>query len=155
MDNQATENQETKKQKTRNQAIKYQEAECQTTKFKAIRGEAIMSRVANASGFLLARQPGRSGRRLNLAAEILFFVEVFGLSSIAMGGALLLAAAYPQQTHPAEVGTEADVLAASDDPYLEMFAAGPGCGWYILPDAASNVRSCGGQRNATVDGAGD
>jgi hypothetical protein len=149
-------NRESSNKKTGNQATKCQKTEHQTIKCKTTRGEPIMSRVANAPGFLFARQPRRSGRRLNLAAEILFFVEVFGLSSIAMGGAMLLAAAYPQHTHPAEVRSEANVLAVSDDPYLQMFAAGPGCGWYILPDAATNVRSCDGQRDASsVEGAGD
>jgi hypothetical protein len=148
-------NRESSNKKMGNQATKCQETEHQTIKCKTTRGEPIMSRVANASGFLFARQPRRSGRRLNLAAEILFFVEVFGLSSIAMGGAMLLAA-YPQHPHPAEVRSEANVLAVSDDPYLQMFATGPGCGWYILPDAATNVRSCDGQRDASsVEGAGD
>ena len=115
-----------------------------------------MSRVANAYGFLFARQPRRNGRILNLAAEILFFVEVFGLSSIAMGGALLLAAADSHRTQHGEVRVEADVLAGGDDTYLQMFTAGPGCGRYIPPDAGGNARSCDGQRNASsVDGAGD
>ena len=115
-----------------------------------------MSRVANAYGFLLTRQPRRSGRILNLAAESLFFVEVFGLSSIAMGGAMLLSAAYSDRTQPAEVPVEADVLAGGDDAYLQMFTAGPGCGWYIPPDAGGNARPCDSQRNASsVDGAGD
>ena len=115
-----------------------------------------MSRVANAYGFLLARQPRWSDRSLNLVAESLFFLEVFGLSSIAMGGAMLLAAAYPQRTHPTEVRIEADVLAGDDDPYLEMLAVGPGCSWYIPPDVARNVDSCDSRKNASsVDGAGD
>ena len=115
-----------------------------------------MSRVANPYGFLFARQPRWSGRSLNLVAEGLFFVEVFGLSSIAMGGAILLAAAYPQRTHPAEARIEAGVLAVDDDAYLEMFSAGPGCDWYIRPNAAGSVNSCDGRRNASsVDGAGD
>jgi hypothetical protein len=151
MNNQETKNQEIKEQKTRNQETKYQTTKCKTT-----RGEAIMSRVANPYGFLFARQLRWSGRSLNLVAEGLFFVEVFGLSSIAMGGAMLLAAAYPQRTHPAEVRIEADVLAGDDDPYLEMFGAGPGCGWYIRREAAGSVHSCDGRRNASsVDGAGD
>jgi hypothetical protein len=151
MTNQATKNQVTKIQKTMSQATKYQKAKCQAT-----RGEAIMSRVANAYGFRFARQPRGSGRTLNLAAEGLFFVEVFGLSSIAMGGAMLLAAAYSHRTQPAEVRIEADVPAGSDDAYLEMFAGGPGCSWYVVPEAGGNVRSCDGQRNASsVEGAGD
>jgi hypothetical protein len=151
MTNKATEKQETKKQKTTIQVTKYQK-----TKYQATRGEAIMSRVANAYGFRFARQPRTSGRMPNLVAETLFFVEVFGLSSIAMGGALLLAAAYPHRTQSAEVRVEAAVLAAGDDTYLQMFAAGPGCNWYTAPEAGGNVRSCDGQRNvSSVDGAGD
>jgi hypothetical protein len=151
MNGQAIDNQETKDQKTINQATKYQK-----TKYQATRGEGIMSRVANAYGFRLAPQPRRSGRIRNLAAESLFFVEVFGLSSIAMGGAMLLAAAYSDRTQPAEVRIEANVLAGGNDAYLQMFAAGPGCSWYIVPSAGGNVRSCDGQRNAaSVDGAGD
>lgn len=115
-----------------------------------------MSRVANAYGFRFARQPRGSGRILKLAAECLFFVEVFGLSSIAMGGAMLLAAAYSHRTQPAEVRIEADVLVAGDDAYLKMFAAGPACSWYVVPDAGGNVLSCDGQRDASsVEGAGD
>jgi hypothetical protein len=151
MTSQATDNQATKKQKPAFQATKYQKTKCRAT-----RGEATMSRVANAYGFRLARQPHRSGRIRNLAAESLFFVEVFGLSSIAMGGAMLLAAAYSHRTQPAEVRVEADVLPGGDDAYLQMFAAGPACSWYIAPGAGGNVRSCDGQRNASpVDGAGD
>ena len=104
-----------------------------------------MSRVANACGFLFAHQPRRNGRGLRLLAEGLFFVEVFGLSSIAMGGAMLLGAVYPHRTRPTEVHIGTDVLAAGNDRYLQMFAAGPGCGWYILPGAAA--LSCDGQRN--------
>jgi len=115
-----------------------------------------MSRVANAYGFRFGRQPRTSGRMPNLVAESLFFVEVFGLSSIAMGGALLLAAAYPHRTQPTEVRVEAAVLEGGDDAYLQMFAAGPGCSWYTVPDVGGNVRSCDGQKNASsVDGAGD
>lgn len=114
-----------------------------------------MSRVANAYGFL-ARQPRRSDSGLNWVAESLFFVEVFSLSSIALGGALLLAAAYPERTHPAEVRVEADVVAGADDPYLRMFAEGPGCGWYVSPNTAGNVRSCDDPTDASsVEGAGD
>jgi hypothetical protein len=146
---QATNNQATKQQKTTKQETKYQDNQ-------ATRGEAIMSRVANAYGFLVAHQPRRSGRSLNWAAESLFFVEVFALSSIALGGAMLLAAAYPNRTHPAEVRVEADVVAASDDPYLQMFVTGPGCGWYVLPETEGKVRSCDGRRDASsVEGAGD
>ena len=114
-----------------------------------------MSRVANAYGFL-ARQPQRSGSSLNWVAESVFFVEVFALSSIALGGAMFLAAAYPDRTHPAEVPVEADVVAGGDDPYLQMFAEGPGCGWYVPPDTAGNVRSCDDRKDASaVEGAGD
>ncbi|HXW27883.1 MAG TPA: hypothetical protein VEK55_00860, partial [Xanthobacteraceae bacterium] len=119
MRNKVTEKQETKKQKSIIQATKYQKTKCQ-----AARGEAIMSRVANAYGFRFARQRRTSGRMPNLVAESLFFVEVFGLSTIAMGGALLLAAAYPQRTQPTEVRVEAAVLEGGDDAYLQMFAAG-------------------------------
>jgi hypothetical protein len=141
---------------TKNQATKKQETKYQKTKYQATKGEAMMSRVANAYGFRFARQPRRSGRILNLAAETLFFVEVFGLSSIAMGGAMLLAAAYSQRTRPAEVRIEADVVSGDNDAYLQTFAAGPGCSWYVVPEAGGNVRSCDGERDASpVDGAGD
>jgi hypothetical protein len=151
MSNQSTKNHVTKIQKTMNQETKYQRV-----KYQATRGEAIMSRVANAYGFRFARQPRGTGRILNLAAESLFFVEVFGLSSIAMGGAMLLAAAYSHRTQPAEVRIEADVPAGGDDAYMQMFAAGPGCSWYVVPEAGGNVRSCDGQRDASsVEGAGD
>jgi hypothetical protein len=150
MDIQATKNQATKQQKTTKQATKYQD-----TKYHATRGEAIMGRVANAYGFL-ARQPRRSDSSLNWVAESLFFVEVFALSSIALGGAMLLAAAYPDRVHPAEVRVEADVVAGGDDPYLQMFAEGPGCGWYVSSDTGGNVPSCDDLSDASsVEGAGD
>jgi hypothetical protein len=70
------------------------------------------------------------------------------LSSIAMGGAMVLAAAYPHGTRPTEAHISADVLAGGNDAYLQMFAAGPGRGWYILPCAVykdhGNGRSCDG-----------
>jgi hypothetical protein len=150
MDIQATKNQETKQQKTTEQ-----ETKCQDTKYHATRGEAIMSRVANTYGFL-ARQPRRSGSSVNWVAEGLFFVEVFALSSIALGGAMLLAAAYPDRAHPTEVRVVTDIVADGDDPYLKMFAEGPGCGWYVPPDTAGSVRSCDDQKDASaVQGAGD
>ena len=68
-----------------------------------------MSRVANTYGFL-ARQPRRSGS-VNWVAEGLFFVEVFALSSIALGGAMLLAAAYSDRAHPTQLGVVTDVVA--------------------------------------------
>jgi hypothetical protein len=115
-----------------------------------------MSRVANACGFLFAHQPPRTGHGPDLAAECLFFVEVFGLSTIAIGGAMLLGAACPHRTRPIEVNIGADLLAAANDPYLQMFAAGPGCEWYIPPGAVGNVSSCDGQRNApSADWAGE
>jgi hypothetical protein len=144
-----------KQQKTKKQNNKKQQSKKQNTKYHATRGEAIMSRVVNAYGFL-ARQPRRSGSSVNWVAEGLFFVEVFALSSIALGGAMLLAAAYPDRAHPTEVRVVTDVVADGDDPYLKMFAEGPGCGWYLPPDTAGSVRSCDDQKDASAaQGAGD
>jgi hypothetical protein len=102
----------------------------------------------NTRGFPFAHQPYWSPRGLSFVAESLFFLKVFGLSSIAMGGAMLLSAASPHWTRPTEVPIGADVPEGSDDPYLKVFAAGPGCVWYVRPHAVGDARSCDGQRSA-------
>jgi len=101
-----------------------------------------MIRVVSAHGFPFTPQPYRSPRGLSFVAESLFFLKVFGLSSIAMGGAMLLSATSAHWTWPTDLRT-VGTLEGSDDPYLKIFAAGPGCDWYIPPDEARNVRSCG------------
>jgi hypothetical protein len=75
-------------------------------------------------------QPARQRRTPSWLAAIVFFLEVFGLASIAMGGAMVLAAA--PRVH--EVMPPAVSVAAQgyEDNYLEMFAKGPGRGWYVL-----------------------
>jgi hypothetical protein len=116
-----------------------------------------MSRVVvSTPGFPFAHQPYRSARGLSFMAESLFFLKVFGLSSMAMGGAMLLSAASAHGTRPTDVRFGAGVLESSDDPYLKVFAAGPGCDWYVPLDGTGNVRSSDGQRNAPLeDRAGD
>ena len=97
-----------------------------------------------------------TGRGLSFVAESLFFLKVFGLSSIAMSGAMVLSAASAHWTRPTDVRIGARVLESSDDPYLKVFAAGPGCDWYVPPDGTGNVPLCDGQRNAPLeDRAGD
>jgi hypothetical protein len=65
-------------------------------------------------------------------ASALFFLEVFGLAVVVMGGAMVLAAA-PQvrQTEPAV----SDIAEGYNDTYLESFAKGPGRDWYVLGHA--------------------
>jgi hypothetical protein len=78
-------------------------------------------------------QPARQRRPPSWLAATVFFLEVFGLASIAMGGAMVLAAA--PRVH--EVMPPAVSVAAQgyEDNYLEMFAKGPGRGWYVLGQA--------------------
>jgi hypothetical protein len=74
-------------------------------------------------------QPVRRPRAGNWRASALFFLEVFGLAVVVMGGAMVLAAA-PQgrETTPAV----SDVPQGYNDTYLESFAKGPGRDWYVL-----------------------
>ena len=74
----------------------------------------------------------RQRRPPSWLAATVFFLEVFGLASVAMGGAMVLAAA-PQvrQTEPAV----SDIAEGYNDTYLESFAKGPGRGWYVLGHA--------------------
>jgi len=108
-----------------------------------------MSRVVSTHGFPVAYQPHRGPRGLSFVAESLFFLKVFGLSSIAMGGAMLLSAASAHWTRPTDVRIGARLLESSDDPYLKVFAGGPGCDWYVPQDG--NLRTCDGQRNAPLE----
>src|SRR5215469_626201 len=107
-----------------------------------------MIRVVSAHGFPFTPQPYRSPRGLSFVAESLFFLKVFGLSSIAMGGAMLLSAASAHWTWPTDVRNVGKALESSDDPYLKIFAAGPGCDWYIPTNEAGNVRSCDGKKSS-------
>jgi hypothetical protein len=113
-----------------------------------------MIRVVSAYGFPFAHQPYWSPRGLSFVAESLFFLKVFGLSSIAMGSAMLLSAASAHWTWPTDLLTVGRALESSDDPYLKIFAAGPGCDWYIPPDEAGNVRGDGKKNAHTEDRAG-
>ena len=78
-------------------------------------------------------QPARQRLTPSWLTAIVFFLEVFGLASIAMGGAMVLAAA--PRVH--EVMPPAVSVAAQgyNDNYLELFAKGPGRGWYLLGEA--------------------
>lgn len=77
-------------------------------------------------------------RALSWFAAAVFFLEVFGLASLAMGGALVLATA--PRIHEAVVPAISDVAPAYNDTYLEAFANGPGRGWYVLgPRAEKSV----------------
>ena len=101
-----------------------------------------MIRVVSAHGFPFTPQSYRSPRGLSFVAESLFFLKVFGLSSIAMGGAMLLSATSAHWTWPTDLRTVGKALESSDDPYLKIFAAGPGYDWYIPTDEAGHMRSC-------------
>jgi hypothetical protein len=74
-------------------------------------------------------QPARRRRTRNWRASALFFLEVFGLAVVVMGGSMVLAAA-PQvrETTPAV----SHVAQGYNDTYLELFAQGPGRDWYVL-----------------------
>ena len=65
-------------------------------------------------------------------ARALFFLEVFGLAVLAMGGAMVLAAA-PQVREAAPAISQG--LERYNDNYLELFAKGPGRGWYVVGHA--------------------
>src|SRR5215469_3343591 len=81
-----------------------------------------------ARGDLLARRRRTGSWR----ARILFFLEVFGLAVLAIGGAMMLAAApHIRETTPAI----SQAPQAYNDNYLELFAKGPGRGWYVLGHA--------------------
>jgi hypothetical protein len=87
------------------------------------------SRVAR--GDQPARQR-RTGSWYSRWASALFFLEIFGLAVVVMGGAMVLAAA-PQvrQTAPAV----SHIAEGYNDTYLESFAKGPGRDWYVLGHA--------------------
>jgi len=71
----------------------------------------------------------RRRRTPNWRASALFFLEVFGLAVVVMGGSMVLAGA-PQvrETTPAV----SQVAQGYNDTYLELFAKGPGRDWYVL-----------------------
>jgi hypothetical protein len=77
-------------------------------------------------------QPARRRRTPSWRASALFFLEVFALAVVVMGGSLVLAAA-PQvrETTPAV----SRVAQGYNDTYLELFAKGPGRDWYVLGHA--------------------
>jgi hypothetical protein len=77
-------------------------------------------------------QRARQRRTPNWRASALFFLEVFGLAVVVMGGSMVLAAA-PQVrgTTPAV----SQVAQGYNDTYLELFAKGPGRDWYVLGQA--------------------
>jgi hypothetical protein len=79
----------------------------------------------------------RVRRRLSRSwrASVLFFLEVFGLAVVVMGGAMVLAAA-PQVPEATPVVSHAPQR--YNDAYLDLFAKGPGRGWYVPGQA-----SCG------------
>jgi hypothetical protein len=78
-------------------------------------------------------QPARKRRPASWLAAIVFFLEVFGLASIAMGGAMVLAAAV--RVHGVTPPAVSVAAQGYEDNYLEMFAKGPGRGWYVLGQA--------------------
>jgi hypothetical protein len=65
-------------------------------------------------------------------ASVLFFLEVFGLAVVLMGGAMVLAAA-PEVRETATAVSQ--VAQGYNDTYLESFAKGPGRDWYVLGHA--------------------
>lgn len=77
---------------------------------------------------ITARQRGFPS---GLAATV-FFLEVFGLASVAMGGAMVLAAPRVHEVMPPAVSVAAQ---GYNDSYLELFAKGAGRGWYVLGEA--------------------
>jgi len=85
-------------------------------------------------------QPARQQRRTpSWLVAAVFFLEVFGLTSVAMGGAMMLAAA--PRVH--ETVPPSDVARRYDDTYLELFAKGPGRGWYLAGQAScATNQSC-------------
>lgn len=77
--------------------------------------------------------PPASGRQTRGWRGVLFFLEVFGLAVVVMGGAMVLAAAHQQGREP--MPAVSHVAQGYDDTYLESFAKGPGRGWYVLGNA--------------------
>jgi hypothetical protein len=77
-------------------------------------------------------QPARERQISSWRASALFFLEIFGLAVLLMGGSMVLAAA-PQvhETMPAV----SQVAQGYNDTYLELFAKGPGHDWYVLGQA--------------------
>jgi tellurite resistance protein TerB len=89
---------------------------------------------------LILRTP--SGQKAAVAsgtqfAEIVFFIVVWA-SAIATAGAIILAAT-SELPHSTGSQNAADVSPANSDNYLELFAKGPGRGWYVLPKAPCAV----------------
>jgi hypothetical protein len=76
--------------------------------------------------------PVREHRTRSWGASALFFLEVFGLAVLVMGGAMVLAAAHQQGREPPAVS---NIAQGYNDTYLESFAKGPGRGWYVLGNA--------------------
>jgi tellurite resistance protein len=79
------------------------------------------------------RQTAKSSSH-SLLAEMIFFIVVMVSASIVIGGAMILAvmSELAQRTVP----SKATVVSSSDDDnYLELFASGPGRGWYVLGKA--------------------
>ena len=74
-------------------------------------------------------QPAGRQRTPSWRASALFFLEVFGLAVVVMGGSMVLAAA-PQVREPTSVVSH--LAQGYDDTYLDLFANGPGRGWYVL-----------------------
>jgi hypothetical protein len=89
----------------------------------------VSIRLPYGSRVACGSRPARRRRTRSWRASALFFLEVFGLAVVLMGGAMVLAAA-PQggATTPAV----SDVPQGYNDTYLESFAKGPGRGWYVL-----------------------
>ena len=76
-------------------------------------------------------QPIKRRRTRSWLAKTLFFLEIFGLAVLMMGGAMVLAAA-PGETAPPAASHAAQ---GYNDAYLELFAKGPGRDWYVLGHA--------------------
>ena len=78
-------------------------------------------------------QPAGRRRSRSWRAGALFFLEVFGLAVVVMGGAMVLAAA--PRVHDVMPPAVSVAAQGYNDNYLEMFAKGPGRGWYVLGEA--------------------
>jgi hypothetical protein len=92
------------------------------------------------------RQTAKSSSH-SLLAEMIFFIVVMVSASIVIGGAVILAvmSELAQRTVP----SKATVVSSSDDDnYLELFASGPGRGWYVLGKArgAPAMQAIGSER---------
>jgi len=77
-------------------------------------------------------QRAKRRRTPSWRASALFFLEVFGLAVVLMGGSMVLAAA-PQVHETTPAVTQA--AQGYNDTYLELFAKGPGRDWYVLGQA--------------------